>query len=113
MSAGEFARYVRETEQKAREQALSEGKSLEEATKIGEQESAAAGSKVVSALGRSTAWSITGAAVGSVVPGVGTAVGGTIGFVGGAISAFVDPNPSPAKAVKDYINIFDKIRKHW
>jgi phage tail tape-measure protein len=111
MSFGEFARFLDETEEKAREKALIEGKSLEDAKTIAEQERMASGSAVITALARSTAWSITGAAVGSVVPVVGTAVGATIGFVGGAISAIVDPKPSLGKAAKDYFSVLRKILK--
>lgn len=111
MSFGEFARYLDETEERARERALREGKSLEEANKIAEQERMASGSAVITALTRSTSWGIAGAAVGSVVPVVGTAVGATIGFVGGAISAIIDPKPSLGKAAKDYGSILTKIFK--
>ena len=109
MSFGEFARYLNETEKRAQEKALSEGKTLEEAKEIAEQERMASGSAVISALGRSTAWGITGAAVGSVLPLVGTAVGGTVGFIGGAISAIVDPRPSLGKAAKDYVSVLRKV----
>lgn len=109
MCFGEFARSLNDIEERAREQALREGKSPEEAQKLAEQERMAHGSAVITALTRSTAWGMAGAAAGSVIPVVGTAVGGTIGFIAGAMSAIVDPEPSLGKAAREYVSIFKKI----
>jgi hypothetical protein len=111
MSFGEFARLCDDIENRAKERALAEGKSPEEAQKLAEQERMDQGSAVITALGRSCSWGVTGAAVGSVVPVVGTVVGGTIGFVAGAISAIVDPKPSIRKSVSAYGSLLGKISK--
>ena len=105
MSVGMFKYEMDQIEEKARERALGEGKSREEAQAIGEKERLDSGSRVVTALSRSTSWALTGAAAGSVVPGVGTAVGGTVGFVAGAISALTDSKPSPGKAIASWLGV--------
>ena len=109
---GQFAHDMREIENEARDRALREGKSYEEAQQIGEKARLDSGLSVITALGKSSSWAITGAAVGSVVPVVGTAVGGTIGFVAGALKALTDPNPSPAKAVGSYVSMFRSFINH-
>ena len=100
----ELEKYRRE----AYYQALSEGKSEAEAREIGDRVHAEHSRAVFSGSMKMVAWGATGAALGSVVPVVGTTIGAIVGGIAGLLSGVSDPRP-----LSDAKDTAETVKKHF
>jgi hypothetical protein len=83
-----------EARDKAIKDSLAAGKSQAEAEAAGRCAEAESHKVAFSCGVRPLVWAAAGASAGSAIPGIGTAVGALLGYVGGTISAMVSPDAS-------------------